>query len=120
MFLVLLLFIGLTFADAPFVNGPIEDKSRSEAVKLEMVESHLLDLVVYPNPCRGDKVIFKGLSGTSIIEIYTINGELVKRVELTSPQWIWDCKNVATGTYIYHVKSGGENGEKKTGKIVKM
>ncbi len=87
-----------------------------------------LDLVVvYPNPFRVDDkakslVTFKYLPGTAVIRLYTLTGKLVRiiRKDDLGDSAAWDLRNrrgtrVASGVYIYVIKSGREE---KHGKIV--
>ena len=81
---------------------------------------------VYPNPCNiksnCSTVTFTRLTLTAVIYVYTISGELVKRIDKSSniDSIGWDLKNdngsaVASGLYIYLINGGGSS---KKGKLV--
>ncbi|MFH1897504.1 MAG: right-handed parallel beta-helix repeat-containing protein [Candidatus Desantisbacteria bacterium] len=73
---------------------------------------------VYPNPCLGQQVHFKGLTPHATIKIFNIAGELVKEIEHTNGTdeevWTFSCE-IASGIYIYLITDPA--GNKKTGKI---
>ncbi len=90
-------------------------------------------IVVYPNPwtsytataglSSADKTFgikFNGLPKNTIILIYNVAGELVKRIDSGSNNLVnWDLQNnsgtpAASGVYLYIIESSGQ---KKTGKI---
>ncbi|MFH1258592.1 MAG: T9SS type A sorting domain-containing protein [Elusimicrobiota bacterium] len=85
-------------------------------------------LVVYPNPCKlsgrsaQNRIIFSGITGRATVEIYTLSGQKVRKLEKTENDELlyWDIRNeegesLASGVYVYIAIP--ENGEKKTGKI---
>ena len=91
----------------------------------EEVCTSTLKLTVYPNPVRlsaGQKVLFAGLEVGSIVEVYTINGELIKKHTATSDRlWEWDGHNdsgttIAGGVYLYLIREGSKI--TKRGKLV--
>lgn len=96
---------------------------------LNAVRTAQLDLNtahVYPNPCNARQgcngVNFTRLTINATIFIYTVSGELVRRIDKTGniDSIGWDLKNesgsrVASGLYIFFVKA--ENSTRK-GKIV--
>ncbi len=83
--------------------------------------------MVYPNPFRVDDkaeflVTFKYLPRTAVIRLYDLTGRLVKVIKKDdlSDSAAWDLRNhrgvrVASGVYLYVIKSGPEV---KRGKIV--
>jgi serine protease len=95
------------------------------AALLGMVAPDLTGLIVYPNPFEPaeghTEVTFQALTEEVTIRIFTLSGELVRKVELPFQySWSWDVKNedgeeLARGVYLYVVTN--EAGEKKTGKI---
>ncbi|MGD9899473.1 MAG: FG-GAP-like repeat-containing protein, partial [Calditrichaceae bacterium] len=82
------------------------------------------DFIVYPNPVRPyhDEIIFGGIPERAEIYIYSINGKLIRNINKL-PDFggiSWDLKDtdgkrVATGVYIFIIKSAGYD---KSGKIV--
>lgn len=81
-------------------------------------------LIVYPNPFKSaehTEIIFTGLTEQVSIRIFTLSGELVRKVDLSGQiSWSWDVKNekgedVARGIYIYLITNPA--GEKVVGKI---
>ena len=86
-------------------------------IALLKLPDDLKNVVVFPNPfvpseSISGKVTFKNLTEDAVIFIYTINGELVRELEvdLSSVSAQWDGKNeygqdVASGLYIYMIKS---------------
>ncbi|MCK5219145.1 T9SS type A sorting domain-containing protein [bacterium] len=91
------------------------------------VFSGLDSVVVYPNPFRVDDkaeslVTFKYLPGTVVIRLYNLTGKLVNviRKDDLSDSAEWDLRNrqgsqVASGVYLYVIKSGREE---RRGKLV--
>ncbi|MCK4252127.1 T9SS type A sorting domain-containing protein [candidate division WOR-3 bacterium] len=80
-------------------------------------------LLIYPNPYKGDqawpeKITFGNLLAQTTIRIYTLSGDLVKKIEHQAQTdggiEEWDISNIASGVYIYSVKS--QSG-KKVGKV---
>ena len=81
---------------------------------------------VYPNPCNiknnCSAITFTRLTLKAAIYVYTLSGELVKRIDKNSniDSIGWDLKNnnnstVASGLYIYLIKGEGSS---KKGKLV--
>jgi len=75
---------------------------------------------VYPNPYYADRhecIYFDRLTEDSVIKIFTIAGELVKEIHVTSSPQRWDVKkdSLASGIYIYLIKDPA--GNKKVGKL---
>jgi len=95
------------------------------AALLAIVAPDLTDLIVYPNPFDPAKghteVTFGALTEEVTIRIFTLSGELVRKVELPYQySWSWNLKNeqgeeVARGVYLYLVTN--DAGEKRSGKI---
>jgi len=62
---------------------------------------------VYPNPCYGEEVVFRGDVSYGRIEIYNVRGQLIRTLE---ERWggteiVWDTRDdegrkVPSGTYI--------------------
>jgi hypothetical protein len=83
-------------------------------------ESNLDKAFVYPNPYYASKheyIWFDRLTENSVIKIFTIAGELVKEIHVTSSPQRWDVKkdSLASGIYIYLIKDPA--GNKKVGKL---
>ncbi|RKX71112.1 hypothetical protein DRP53_02750 [candidate division WOR-3 bacterium] len=81
------------------------------------------EILVYPNPYRADmgwekKIVFANLPKEATIWIYTIAGELVEKIEHKAETAggivEWDISDIASGIYIYLIKS---KDFKKKGKI---
>lgn len=75
-----------------------------------------------PSAGHGSVVTFTGLTSRASVRIYTISGELVRALEKNGlgEKLDWDVKNsrgqrVASGVYLYTIKSGGET---VTGKLM--
>ncbi|MDD5132531.1 MAG: T9SS type A sorting domain-containing protein [bacterium] len=68
----------------------------------------------YPNPCSKSKdeaMTFANMSGKSKLQIYTLNGELVYSMDITTDHLIWNLRNyynnkVAYGIYLAKVTAG--------------
>ena len=78
-------------------------------------------VIVYPNPARGDNVTFDRLAADSQINIYDVNGNLLKSLSPSEIghfgnrcRHIWKLGGVSSGVYIYVVES---ESERKIGKI---
>ncbi|TET46263.1 T9SS type A sorting domain-containing protein [Candidatus Aerophobetes bacterium] len=94
-------------------------------VGLPAVAPALESLIVYPNPFKAaaghSYITFEALTKEVTIRIFTLSGELVRKVELPFQySWNWDLKNeqgedVARGIYLYLVTN--EAGEMRRGKI---
>ena len=77
---------------------------------------------VYPNPAHvadGDTQVTFDELGSATIEIYTVQGQLVRRASAESV-FQWDLKNdsgreVASGVYFYVIEQGGGS---VSGKVV--
>ncbi|MEK7475383.1 MAG: fibronectin type III domain-containing protein [Candidatus Coatesbacteria bacterium] len=75
-----------------------------------------LKLAVFPNPAQPAKtpVRFDGLPAGSVVELYTLNGELVRKSPTgTGALWLWDGKNdngtmVSAGIYLWIVRTEGK------------
>jgi len=88
-------------------------------------ELNLDKAFVYPNPYYANRdasvgINFDKLTEGSIIQIFTIAGELVKEIRVESSPQNWDICNsagekVASGIYIYLIKDPA--GNKKVGKL---
>jgi len=87
-------------------------------------ETEILDVkhTIYPNPADGRVTI--QLSGkdynlTNSINIYSVNGSLVKRININNPinQMELDISNMPSGTYLIHMHF--TNGTVKTEQIIK-
>ncbi|MEW6620931.1 MAG: T9SS type A sorting domain-containing protein, partial [bacterium] len=81
--------------------------------------SSLQEAFCYPNPTRGDKIIFRLPAGKFRIKIYNIAGEEVFEKEEIIDGWDWGCINkdnerVSSGIYIYILSDGKMT---KTGKL---
>jgi len=113
-FLLVVLIAGLVANNGVSMNRVSMDVRHDEGRPVMIVRSNLSNLIVYPNPCRGDKITFKGLESGATVKIFTVSGELVSSSVTSSEIWEWDCKDIANGVYIYLVSTGGE---KKRGKI---
>lgn len=93
--------------------------------------SSLAGLKVYPNPWRPGSggpydaavVRFKNLTETAEIKVFTITGELVRRLGKTAAdgdEKVWDGRNddgkkVASGVYLFLIRNPG--GEQRIGKV---
>ncbi|MEW6482475.1 MAG: carboxypeptidase regulatory-like domain-containing protein [bacterium] len=80
--------------------------------------------IVYPNPYKegdarqgGGFIHFTNITQNSVIKIYNIAGEEIKKIEVDEPDEKWEVKkeNIASGVYIYCITGGG--GGKKVGKL---
>jgi parallel beta-helix repeat protein len=95
----------------------------SETTKLEVTLTpsaalNLTNVICYPNPCKGyDRVTFKNLTDKCRIKIYNIAAERIYEKELTNTNGSaeWNCKDVASGVYIYLITNN--QNQKATGKI---
>lgn len=91
---------------------------------VEIADTTALDrILVYPNPYRADMgwpetIFFDNLPGKVTIKIYTITGELIQEIEheaeIDGGKEEWNISDIASGIYIYSVKS--QSG-KKVGKV---
>jgi len=106
-------------------------------IKAKAIPANILGQVhVYPNPYKpnsntayndtslGQGIVFTGLPSTTQIKIFTISGELVKEMQVSSVNgtFLWDTYNkeglkCASGIYIFMVTSRDVPGAKSTGKF---
>jgi hypothetical protein len=79
-------------------------------------------IYTYPNPARGDKLVFKFLLNYNSdveIDVYDVAGELIKKLTKEKcgggliNEIEWNIKNIASGVYVYLFKADGEGGKKK-------
>lgn len=87
-------------------------------------ETEVLDVKhnIYPNPTDGRvtiKLSGKDYNLTNSINIYSVNGSLVKRININNPtnQMELDISNMPSGTYLIHMHF--TNGTVKTEQIIK-
>lgn len=75
----------------------------------------------YPNPARGDSVVFKFLpadKATVVIDVYNVAGEKVARLQRANcpagvtSEIVWNIRDVASGVYVYRVKAESASGGK--------
>jgi hypothetical protein len=67
----------------------------------------VLDVVVYPNPSKGSFSIQSGEKTIfTSIEIYTLNGVLVKRFERADSENLYSTKGLKAGLYIIKIQAG--------------
>jgi len=116
----------LTLNYANPIQANVDEFSFTMQANDEAASNDVADVSVYPNPyygfheletSRADKYVsFNHLPSTATINIYSLGGTFVKRIEKTddgSQFTRWDLKNqygypVASGLYIVSVESGGE------------
>ena len=79
---------------------------------------------IYDNPALGQGIVFAGLPPKAHIKIFTISGELVKEIDVSTGDgnYLWDTHNAggancASGVYIYLVTSPEDPGSKSKGKF---
>ena len=119
---------GQTFSAATVTYAPLDgDIENANFYNSNGLADNKLSVYTWPNPCRLDEnssIMFKGLPGRCKLSIYTIAGELVNSIEVTSPTgyYRWqaltdDGQAPASGIYIYHVKSLDDQTLSATGKI---
>jgi hypothetical protein len=98
----------------------------SASSQVTLVSANLDQVRVYPNPWRHDRhatrsVTFDSLTVNTEIKIFTVSGQHVRTLPMTSSNVTWDLKDekgdkVASGIYLYVLKA--DDGRKKTGKMV--
>ena len=116
----------LTLNYANPIQASVDEFSFTMQANDAAASNDVADVSVYPNPyygfheletSRADKYVsFNHLPSTATINIYSLGGTFVKRLEKTddgSQFTRWDLKNqygypVASGLYIVSVESGGE------------
>ncbi|MCF8366815.1 MAG: PKD domain-containing protein, partial [Bacteroidales bacterium] len=62
---------------------------------------------VYPNPAN-QVIHVETENGNGVISVYTMHGELMQRIPMTSPKHTIDISTFENGMYILHVVTGGE------------
>jgi hypothetical protein len=81
----------------------------------EVLANDLLNLRVYPNPCKGNSIIFDNLTTAATIRIFNIAGEEIEKFNANG-KYTWTLPHkLASGVYIYLIESPGV--KSKTGKI---
>ncbi len=97
-----------------------QESGYSEVIKAVFMKlyTNLNDSYCYPNPAK-EKVVFDKIPNGSSIEIYSLNGDLIKKIIVKDRNAIWYLKNkagkeVGSGVYFYVIKY---NNFCKTGKI---
>ncbi|MEO0899523.1 MAG: T9SS type A sorting domain-containing protein [Bacteroidota bacterium] len=92
--------------------------SFSSIVELAVVRSSEMDMNVYPNPTKGPIRIDWNTMETSngiSIDLFTINGQVVKSIKSASVQSAvdWDISHLPSGMYILKMRSGKAEMSKK-------
>ncbi len=97
------------------------------------IDTDVTDAYAYPVPFRPNDgnparygswatgISFVNLPSDGTIKIYTLSGQLVRSLGISSPLMTWDVRNsdgqqVASGLYIWDVVS--HNNKRKTGKLI--
>ena len=90
-------------------------------ISVDVQEQIPSEVIVYPNPARGDNVTFDRLAADSQINIYDVSGNLIKSLSPSEIEHfgnrcrlMWKLDGVSSGVYIYVVES---ESERKIGKI---
>ena len=93
----------------------------SRIVSIEYQSQPNKEIIVYPNPVRGNKVTFDGLTVDSKIDIYDVAGNRITSFSPTDQdttgnrcQKIWVLDGVSNGVYIYVIEN---NNGRNIGKI---
>jgi len=106
----------------PNLNGKLTNLMENPVFVTSPATSNLQSVIVVPNPFRGadrwdqpgvSRVQFQNLPAQATVRVYTISGDLVAELDKTDPQTgslDWNLQNgdgqdVASGIYMYHVKS---------------
>ncbi len=105
------------------VNG--SQFSNWVSAHISVVNSDLSRVRVYPNPWRNDlhrsrPLTFEGLSSNSVIKIFSVSGRVIRSVNVSSNQYMWDLttdsgENAPSGLYVYLVTDA--DGNKAKGKF---
>ncbi|MBA2611452.1 MAG: T9SS type A sorting domain-containing protein [Bacteroidetes bacterium] len=107
-----------------YVTNPVNGCTSSTLVTVAVcagIEQNSLsnsNINIFPNPTNGTfNVDIMGMDGSTIIEVYSGLGVLVKKQALTVENSVIDLKNEANGIYLIYVKEGEKT--IKVSKIVK-
>jgi len=66
-------------------------------------------VVIYPNPVRDNVNVFVNkLSAGATIQLYSVNGLLVRSLKLTAKAQTVSVKGLTSGMYYMHVRNGGQ------------
>ena len=102
------------------ING-IEIAKDKGKMTVEYIETSNANISVYPNPAKGNHVVFDKLPSGSNLHIYDVSGNCIAflrpedDLHTTSRcRKIWSLRNVSSGIYIYVLES---DMERKIGKI---
>jgi hypothetical protein len=100
--------------------------SSPASARVTLVSANLDQVRIYPNPWRSDRhstrsITFGNLTVNTEVKIFTVSGQHVRTLPISSNQVDWDLKNesgdkVASGIYLYVLKA--DDGSKRTGKVV--
>jgi len=80
------------------------------------------NIKIFPNPYQSTKdwpgqITFSNLPKEALIRIFTISGELVKKIQHNAPlngrNEIWDVEGIPSGIYIYQIESSQGNSKGK-------
>ncbi len=107
-------------------GSTIDAQNGGNIISFDQVKENLKNAFVYPNPYRisgnSADMMFANLTQSGTIDIYTLSGKHIQRIIYNTKnggvQWnanAKDGKKLATGIYIYRIKSS--NDEEKFGKL---
>jgi hypothetical protein len=111
--------VSITLRNLRALDGtPIDTASSGNVVVFSEVKDDLSSVFTYPNPYRKgagtDFVMFANLTRKATIEILTLNGRVIKRIEHTGEtggaKWFLDTEQgekVSSGIYLYRVTAEG-------------
>lgn len=93
---------------------------KNNLISPPQAESTLEKTYCYPNPTKGDEIVFDKLTNNVKVKIYNLAGELVYEEEWrdTNGSHKWECvnshgKKLASGIYIYLLTDPDSNSTKK-------
>ena len=93
----------------------LDNDGKKNYSKTVLLEGSQQGLTMYPNPAK-DVLYVTGLDNYQIIQIADINGKLVRRQSVVSPQEMVNISALAPGIYLLTVTGGSDT---KTVKFIK-
>ena len=93
------------------------DVSLAITVNLESLPNHSLQASVYPNPFSSQaNFSVNEYQKNATLKIYSLTGQLIKNINFSGQQVVFEKENLESGIYFYQISS--ENKTLATGKII--
>jgi hypothetical protein len=104
------------YTEAPGVRQPslgssfiVDDVQLYTSTGFDLISRKQLDVMVYPNPSSDLITIRRNTSKMAQVNIYQLNGQLMKQESISSDVSEIDLSDLCNGTYLLEVISDGKN-----------